>query len=54
MEPYMDIWKDVMSEMPHPYSELGKKMIITSSEDEFYNITDELLLKERFKIKIKI
>ena len=54
MDPYMDIWKDVMSEMPHPYSELGKKMIITSSEDEYRNITYELLDKERFKIEIKL
>ena len=43
-----------MSEMPHPYPELANKMILTSSEDEYRNITYELLLKERFKIKTDI
>ena len=43
----MEIWKDVMSEMPHPYPELAKKMILTSSEDEYHNITYELIEKER-------
>lgn len=47
----MEIWKDVMSEMPHPYPELAKKMILTSSEDEYHNITYELIQKER-KIEI--
>ena len=49
----MEIWKDVMSEMPHPYPELAKKMILTSSEDEYHNITYELIQKER-KIEIYV
>ena len=49
MPPGRDIWKQEMSKLPHPYTELAKRTYITNSYDEFDNITIYRLLgKESF------
>ena len=44
--PGMEIWVQVMSTMPSPYPELAEQIYITSSWEEFDNITKYLLLKQ--------
>ena len=49
MPPGMDIWKQELSMLPYPYPELAKRTYITSSYDEFDNITKyHVLEKESF------
>ena len=47
--PGMEIWVQIMSTMPSPYPELAERIYITSSWEEFDNITKYFLLeKESF------
>ena len=46
MPPGMDIWKQELSMLPYPYPELAKRTYITSSYDEFDNITKYHVLEE--------
>ena len=51
MQPGSEIWKHTMSILPYPNPELAERMYITSSWDEFHNITKyQLLKKEKFFI----
>ena len=49
-EPGSDIWRQEMSKLPDPFPELAEKFFyITSSYDEFFNITKyQLLEKESY------
>ena len=49
MYPGSEIWKQEMSKLPFPFPELAEKSYITSSNDEFYNMTKiNVLEKESF------
>ena len=51
MQPGSDIWRQEMFKLPYPYPELAEKFFyITSSYDEFFNITKyQLLEKESYR-----
>ena len=42
-----DRWIDLLLNLPSPYKELGERTYMTSSWDEYENITWETLEKER-------
>ena len=44
--PGYEIWKQVMSKLPFPFRDLAERIYITSSWDEFDNITKYHLLEE--------
>ena len=44
--PGTEIWKQVMSTLPFPFPELAERTYITTSFDEFNNITKYHLLKQ--------
>ena len=46
MSPGANIWKQEMSKLPDPFPELAERMFITSSYDEFDNITKYRLLNK--------
>ena len=46
MHPGMEIWKQQMSKLPYPFPQLAERTYITSSWDEFDNITKYHLLEE--------
>ena len=50
IEPGSDIWRQQMFKLPDPFPELAEKFFyITSSYDEFFNITKyQLLEKESY------
>ena len=49
MYPGSEIWKQEMLKLPFPFPELAEKSYITSSNDEFYNMTKiNVLEKESF------
>ena len=49
MYPGSEIWKQEMSKLPFPFPEMAEKSYITSSNDEFYNMTKfHALEKESF------
>ena len=55
--PGMEIWVQVMSTMPSPYPELAERIYITSSWEEFDNITKYFLLEKEsffFHVESKI
>ena len=49
LSPGTEIWKQVMSTLPFPYTELAERLYIATSSDDFDNITkNHLLGKESF------
>ena len=48
MHPGMEIWKQQMSKLPYPFPQLAERTYITSSWDEFDNITKYHLLEKEF------
>ena len=46
LPPGTDIWRQEMSELSYPFPELAEKLYITSSYEEYKNITKYYVLKK--------